>query len=131
MSIYQEHQRIDAFELWCWRKLLTVPLDCKEVKLVNPEGNQSWICIGGTDAEAETPIGHSSWSPDAKSRLTGKDPDAGKNWGQEEKGMTEDKMVGWHHWFNGHEFEQAPGDGEEQGSMACCSPWGRKESDMT
>ena len=131
MSIYQEHQRIDAFELWCWRKLLTVPLDCKEVKLVNPEGNQSWICIGGTDAEAETPIGHSSWSPDVKSRLTGKDPDAGKNWGQEEKGMTEDEMVGWHHWFNGHEFEQAPGDGEEQGSMAGCSPWGRKESDMT
>ena len=128
MSIYQEHQRIDAFELWCWRKLLTVPLDCKEVKLVNPKENQSWLCIGRTDAEAETPI---LWSPDAKSRLTGKDPDAGKDWGQEEKGTTEDEMVRWHHWFNGHEFEQSPGDSEEQGSLVCCSPWGRKESDTT
>ena len=89
---------------------------------VTAKGNQSWIFIGGTDAEA--PI---LWLPDAKSWLIGKDLDAGKDWRQEEKGMTQDEMVGWHHRLNGHEFEQAPGDGEGQGSLACCSPWGRKE----
>ena len=96
-----ECQRIDAFELWCWRRLL----DCKGIKLVNPKGNQSWIFIGRTGAETEAPI---FWPPDANNWLTGKDPDAGKDWRQEEKGMTEDEMVGWHHYINGHEFEQAP-----------------------
>ena len=106
-------------------KTLESPLDCKEIKPVNRKGNQFWIFIGRTDAEAEAPI---LWPPDVKSRLTGKDPDAGKDWRWEEKGMTEDKMVGWHHRINGHEFEQALGDGEGQGSLACCSPW---ESDTT
>ena len=118
---------------WCFwtvvlEKTLVSPLDGKEIKPVNPKGNQSWIFIGRTDAEAETPI---LWPPDAKSQLIGKDPDAGKDWTQEEKRMTEDEMVGWHHQLNGHEFEQAPGVGDGQGSLACCSPWGRKESDMT
>ena len=104
--------RTDAFELWCWRRLES-PLDCKEMKPVNPKGNQSWIFIGRTDAEAETPI---HWPPDEKSWLIRKDSDAGKDWRQEEKGLTEDEIVGWHHWLKGHEFEQALGDGEEQGS---------------
>ena len=104
-------------------KTLESPLDCKEIKLVNPEGNQSWMFIGRTDLEAEAPI---LWPPNAKSQLIRKDPDAGKDWGQEEKGTTEDEMVGWHHWLNGHEFEQAPGDGEGQGSLACSSPWATK-----
>ena len=103
-------------------------LDCKEVQPVNPKGNQSWISIGRTDAKAEVPI---LWPPDAKSRLIGKDPDLGKDWRQEEKGMIENEMVGWHHQLNGHEFEQALGVGDGQGSLACCSPWGHKESDMT
>ena len=103
------------------------PLDCKEIKPVNAEGNQSWRFIGRSDAEAETPL----WPPDVKSQLIRKNPDAGKVWRQEEKEMTEDKMVGWHHWLNGHESEQAPGDGEGQGTLACCSPWGCKESDTT
>ena len=102
-------------------KTLESPLDCKEIKPVNPKGNQSWIFIESTDAEAETPI---LWSTDVKNWLFGKDPDAGKNWRQEEKETTEDEMIGWHHWLNGHEFEQAPGVGEEQGSLACCSPQG-------
>ena len=97
-----ECRRIDAFELWCWRRLFS-PLDCKEIQLVHSKGNQSWIFIGRTDVEAETPV---LWPPDAKNWLTGKDPDAGKDWGQEEeKGMTEDEMVGWHHWLNEHGFE--------------------------
>ena len=112
-----------CFELWCWRRLES-PLDCKEIQPVHPEGNQSWIFIGRTDAEAETPI---LWPPDAKNWLIGKDPDAGKDWRWEEKGMTEDEMVGWNHWLNGHEFEQAPGVGDGQASLACCSPWGCKE----
>ena len=97
-----EHRRIDAFELWCWRRLLRVPLGCKEIQSVNPKGNQSWIFIGGTDAEAEAPI---LGPPDEKSWLVRKDPDAGKDWRQEEKETTEDEMVGWHHRLNGHEFE--------------------------
>ena len=101
-------------------KTLESPLDCKESKLVNPKGNQPWIFIGRTDAEAEAPI---LWPPNAKSWLTGKDPDAGKDWRQEEKGLTEGEMVGWHHLLNGHEFEQALGVGDGQGSLACCSPW--------
>ena len=92
------------------------------------KGNQSWMFIGRTDAEAETPI---LWPPDAKNCLTGKDPDAGKDWRREEKETTEDEMDGWHHGLNGHEFEQSPGDGDGQGSLACCSPWGRTESDTT
>ena len=103
-------------------------LDCKEIKLVNPKGNQSWIFIGRTDSKAETPI---LWPPNAKSRLTGKDPDAGKYWRQEAKGMTEDEMVRWHQGLKGHEFEQATGVGDGQGNLACCSPLGRKTSDMT
>ena len=93
----------------------------EEIKPVIPKGNQSWIFIGRTDAEAETPI---VWPPDAKNWLIGKDPDAEKDWRQEEKGTTEDEMVGWHHQLDGHEFEQAPGVGDRQGSLACCSPWG-------
>ena len=96
-----EHRRIDGFELWCW-KTLESPLDCKEIKPVNPKGNQSRIFIGRTDAEDEAPI---LWPPDAKNWLPGKDPVAGKDWRQEEKGTTEDEMVGWHHWLDGHEFE--------------------------
>ena len=102
--------RIDAFELWCWRRLENT-LDSKEIKPVNLKGNQPWIFIGRTEAEAEAPI---LWPPDAKSQLIGKDPDAGKDWGQEKKGMIEDEMVGWHHQLNGPEFEQTPGDGEGQ-----------------
>ena len=97
-----EYQRIDAFELWCWRRLLKSPLDCKEIWPVHPEGNKSWIFIGRTDAEGEALI---LWPPDGKNWLTGKDPDAGKDWRREEKGMTEDKTVGWHHRHNGHKFE--------------------------
>ena len=95
-----ECQRTDAFELWCWRRL-EGPLDCKEIQPVNPKGNQSWIFIGRTDAEAEAPI---LWPPDVKKWLIGKDPDAGKDWRQEEKGMTEDEMIWWHHRFSGHKF---------------------------
>ena len=100
----------------------------KEIKAVNPKGNQPWIFIGRTVAEAETPL---FWPPDVKSRLIGKNPDAGKDWKQEKKGATEVEMVGWHHWLNGHEFEQAPRDSEGQGSLACCSPQSHKESDTT
>ena len=102
-------------------KTLESPLDCKEIQPVNPKGKQSWIFIFRTDVETEAPI---FCPPDAKSQLTGKDPDAGKDWGQDEKGVTEDEMVRWHHWLSGHEFEQALGDEEGQGSLACCSPWG-------
>ena len=104
------------------------PLDCKETKPVNPKGNQSCIFTGRTDAEAETLI---LWPRDAKNWFTRKDPDAGNDWRQEEKGTIEDEMVGWHHRLNGHEFEQTLGTGDGQGSLACCSPWGCKESDMT
>ena len=123
-----EHQRIDAFELWCWRWLLRVPWTARRsnqsiLKEINPE-----YSLEGLDAKAEAPI---LWSPDEKNWLIGKDPGAGKDWRQEEKGMTEDEMVGWHHWLNEHEFEQAPGDGEGQGGLACSSSWSVKESDMT
>ena len=103
------------------------PLDCKEIKTVNPKGNQPWIVIGMIDAEAEAPI---LWPPKAKSWHIREDPDAGEDWRQEEKG-TEDEMVGWHHQLNGHEFERGLGDGEGQGSLSCCSPLCRKESDTT
>ena len=101
-------------------------LDSKEIKPVNPKENQSWTFTGRTDAEA--PI---LWPPDAQSQLFGKHPDAGKDWGQEEKGPTKDEIVGWHHQLNGQEFEQAPGDSEGQGSLASCSSGGRKELDTT
>ena len=109
---------------WCfWALVLEMtlesPLDFKKFKPVNPKGNQSWIFITGIGAEA--PV---LWPPNAKGWLIRKDPDAGKDWRLSEKGMTEDEMVGWHHQFNGHESEQAPGDGEGQGSLACCRPWG-------
>ena len=103
-------------------------LDYKEVQPAHPKGNQSWMFIGRTDTEAETPI---FWPPDAKSWLIGKDPDAGKDWRREEKGMTEDKVAGWHQWLDGHGFEQAPGIGDGQGGLALCSPRGWKESDTT
>ena len=121
-----KHQRIDAFELWCWRKLLSSPLDKKEIKPLNSKGNQPWIFIGRTDARA--PI---LWPPDAKNWLIGKDPDAGKDWRQKEKGTTKNEMLGWHYQLKRHESEQIPGDSEGQGSLACCSPWGCNESDMT
>ena len=113
---------------WCFwtmvlEKTLESPLDCKEIKPVNPKGNQPWIIIGRTDAETKAPI---LWSPDEKSWLLGKDPDAGKDWRREEKGTAEDEMVGWHHWLNGYEFEQALEDSEGQGSLAWCSPWSCK-----
>ena len=107
---------------------LESPLDCKEIKPVHPKGSQSWIFIGRTDAEAETSV---LWPPDVKNRLMGKDHDAGKDCRQEEKGMTEDELAGWHHRLNGHEFEQTEGVGDGQGSLACCSPWGLKELDTT
>ena len=103
------------------------PLDCEEIQLVHPKGNQSWVFIGRTDAEAETP---KLWPPDVKNWLIRKDPNAGEDWRQE-KGTTEDETVGWHHWLDGHEFEQAPGVGDRQGGLACWSPWGHKESDTT
>ena len=107
-------------------KTLESPLDCKEVQPTHPKGNQSWIFIGTTDAEAENVI---LWPPDVKNWLIGKDSDAGKDWRQEEKGTAEDEMVGCHHRIDGHEFEQALGDGDRQGSLECCSPWGHKELD--
>ena len=110
------------------RRILESPLACKEAKPVNPKGEQSWIFIGRTGAEAEAPV---LWPLDVKNRLLGKDPDDGKDWRQEEKGMTENEMVGWHHWLNGHEFEQALGVGDGQGNLACCSPWGCKGLDTT
>ena len=122
-----ECQRIDAFEL-VLEKTLESPLDCKEIQPVHPKGNQLWIFIGRTEAEAETPV---LWPPDAKNWLIGKDPDAGKNWKQEEKGMTEDGMVGWHHRLDRHEFEWTLGIGDEWGSLVCCSLWGLKKLDRT
>ena len=127
-----EHRRIDAFELWCWRKLLRVPwsplespLDCKEIQPVHSKWDRPWVFFGRNDAKAETPV---LWPPHAKSWLIGKDSDAGRDWGQEEKRITEDEMAGWHHHrLDGHEFEWTPG----QGGLACCSPWGCKELDTT
>ena len=109
-------------------KTLESPLDSKKIKAVNPKGNQPWIFIGRIDAEVEAPI---LWLSDLKSQLIGKDPDAGLERGQEQKRVIEDAMVGWHHWFNGHEFEQTLGYSEGQGSLVCCSSWGHKDSDTT
>ena len=127
-----DHKESWAVKNWCFwtvvlEKTLENPLDCKEIKPVNPKGNQSRfleIFIGRTGAEAEVPI---HCPPDVKSWLFGKDPSAGKDWGQEEKWATEDEMVEWHHWFNGQEFEQTLGDSEGQESLVCCSPWGHKQ----
>ena len=112
-----EHWRIDAFELWCWRKLLKSPLDCKEIQPVHSEGDQPWDFFGRNDAKAETPV---LWPPPVNSWLIGKDSDAGSDWGQEEKGATQDEMAGWHHWLDGHESEWTPGVGDGQGGLACC-----------
>ena len=109
-------------------KTLRSPYDCREIKPVHTKGNQPWIFIERTDTEAEAPI---LWPPDAKNWLIRKDPGTGQDWWQEEKVMAEDEMVGWHHWLNGHEFEQAPGDGGGQGSLMCYSSWGLKQLDMT
>ena len=113
---------------WCFwtvvlEKTLESPLDCKEIQPVHPKGNQSLVFTGMTDAKAETPL---LWPPDAMSWLTGKDPDAGKDWGKEKKGMTELEMVGWHHQLNEHEFEWTLGVGDGQGGLACCGSWGHK-----
>ena len=118
---------------WCFwtvvlEKTLESPLDCKEIQPVHSKGDQPWDFFGRTDAKAETPV---LWPPHAKSWLTGKDSDAGRDWGQEEKGMTEDEMVGWHHGLDGRESEWTAGDGDGQGGLACCDSWGHKESDMT
>ena len=118
---------------WCFwtvvlEKTLESPLDCKEIQLVHSEGDQPWVFFGGNDAKAE---GSVLWPPHVKSWLIGKDSDAGRDWGQEEKGMTEDEVAGWHHRLNGHEFEWTPGVGDGQGGLLCCNPWGRKELDMT
>ena len=122
-----------ALKNWCFwtvvlEKTLDSPLDCKEIQPVHPKGDQSWVFIGRTDAEAETPV---LWPPHVKSWLIGKDSDAGKDWGQEEKGTTEDEMAGWHHRLDGCEFEWTPGVGDGQGGLVCRDSWGCKESDTT
>ena len=126
---YKEGWAPKNWYLWTvvLEKTLESPLDCKEIKPVNPKGDQPWIFIGRTDAEAEAPI---LCSPTVKSWFIGQDHDAGKDWRQEEKGTTEDKMVGWHHWLNGHEFEQSLGDGEGQRSLAYCSPSGHRVTQL-
>ena len=122
-----------ALKNWCFwtvvlEKTLECPLDCKEIQPVHPKGNQSWVFIGRNDAKAETPV---LWPPHAKSWLIGKDSDAGRDWGQEEKGTTEYEIAGWHHWLHGHEVEWTPGVGDGQGGLACCNSCGGKESDTT
>ena len=114
------------FQTVLLEKMLESPLNCKGIKPVSTKGNQPWIFIGRTDAEAEAPV---LWPPDEKSWLIGKDHDVGKDWRQEEKGTTENEMVGWHHRLDGHEFEQTLEDSEGQGSLVCCSPWDCKELD--
>ena len=128
-----DHKESWVSKNWCFwtvvlEKTLESPLNCKEIQPVHPKGDQSWVFIERTDAEAETPI---LWPPHAKSWIIWKDPDAGKDWGQEGKGMTEDGMVGWHHRLNGHGFGWTPGVGDGKGGLACCDSWGRKKSDAT
>ena len=118
---------------WCFwtvvlEKTLEIPLHCKEIQPVHSNGDQPWNFFGRTDAQAETPV---LWPPHVKSWLIGKDSVAGRDWGQEEKGTTEDEMAGWHHWLDGRESEWTPGVGDGQGGLACCDSWGRKESDTT
>ena len=122
-----------VLKIWCFwtvvlEKTLESPLDYKEIQPVHPKGDQSWVFNGRTDVEAETPV---LWPPDVKSWLIWKDPDAGKDWGQEENGTTEDEMVGWYHWLDAHRFGWTLGVGDGQGGLACCSSWGCKELDMT
>ena len=117
-----ERWRTEAFELCCWRRLES-PLDCKEIQPVRSKGDQSWVFFGRNDAKAKTPV---LWPPHAKSWLIGKDSDVGGDWGQEEKGTTEDEMAGWHHWLNGRESEWTPGVGDGHGGLACCNSWGRR-----
>ena len=124
---------LDCEESWVWKnwcfwsvvleKTLESPLDCKEIQPVQSKGDQHWVFFGRNDAKAETPV---LWPPHVKSWLIGKDSDAGRDWGQEEKGMTEDEMAGWHHRLDGHEFEWTPGVGDGQGDLACCNSWGRR-----
>ena len=114
---------LEIFKLWVLEKTLESPLNCKEIKPINPKGNELWLFTGRTDAEAEAPV---LWPPDVKNWLLRKDLDAGKDWRQKEKGVTEDEMVRWHHQLNGHEFEQTPGNSEGRGSLACCSPGSHK-----
>ena len=134
MQIWElDHREGWVLKKWCFQsvlleKTLESPLNYREIKPVNPKGNQTWLFIGRTDAEAEVPT---LWPLDAKSWLIGKDPDAGKDWEQEEKEATEDAMVGRHHRLNGHEFEQTLGDGEGQEGLTCCSPRSHKELDMS
>ena len=128
-----DHKEGWAPKNWCFwiavlEKTLESPLDSKVIKPINPKENQSWIVIGRIDTEVEVPI---LWPPDGNTQLTRKDLDAGEDWRQEEKGAPEDETVGWHHWLSGHETERTPGDGEGQGSLACCSPWGCKGLDTT
>ena len=128
-----DYKESRALKNWCFwtlvlKKTLESPLDCREIQPVHPKGNQSWIFIGRTNAEAETPI---IWPPDEKNQLNGKDTDAWKDWRWEEKGMTEDEIVGWHHRHNGHGFWWILAVGDGQGGLPCCGSWGRKESDMT
>ena len=128
-----DHKESWVLKNWCFwtlvlEKTLDSPLDSKETKPVNPKVNQPWMFIGRTDAKNEAPI---LWPPDARNWLTRKDPDAGKDWKQKEKGVTEDEMFGWHHWLSGHEFKQTLGDSDGQGSLVCFSPWCHKVSDTT
>ena len=121
-----DHKESWVLKNWCFwivvlEKTLESPLDCKEIQPVHPKGDQSWIFVARTDAGVETPL---LWPPDVNSWLIGKDPDAGKDWRQEEKGTTEDEMTGWPHRLNGHEFEYTTGDGDGQEGFECCSPWG-------
>ena len=131
-------QKLDCEESWALKnrcfwtmvleKTLVSPLHFKEIQPVHPKGDQSWMFIGRTDVEAETPI---LWPPHVRSWLIVKDPDAGRDWGLEEKGTTEDETAGWHHWLDERESEWTPGVGDRQGGLACCNSWGCKESDMT
>ena len=123
-----ECRRIDAFELWCWRSLLRVPWTCKEIQPVHFKGDQPWVFFGRNDAKDETPM---LWPPPVKSWLIGKDSDAGRDWGQEGKGMREYEMAGWHHRLDGCEFGWIPGVGDGQGGLVCCHSWGCRESDRT
>ena len=120
-------RKLSAEELMLWTVVLEKtpesPLECKEIQPVHSKGDQPWVFFGRNDAKAETPV---LWPPHAKSWLIGKDSDAGRDCGQEEKGMTEDEMAGWHHWLDGHEFEWTPGDGDGQGGLVCCDSWGRR-----
>ena len=129
MAIYFTYGNV-CFWTVVLEKTLESPLDCTEIQPVLPKEDQSWVFIARTNVEAETP---KLWPPHAKSwkRLIGKDSDAGRDWGQEEKGTTEDEMAGWHHRLDGHEFGWTPGVGDGQGGLACCNSWGHKESDMT